>query len=368
MKEINSIPPRPNASFPVRDPETSFATSALVNFKPELPTPRVIGFLGFDDFTTLDLTGPLEAFATARVGDGRKRCYETLLVGVTNKIFVSSSGATFQAEHTIRNVPALDTVIIPGGAGLRNPETNRALAEWLVGLGNKVRRIASVSTGIYPLAQSGLLDGCRVTTHWRHAQIIASTFRRLQVDDAGSFIKNGRFYTSGGGTAGIEMSLALIQEDYGSKTALGVARELLVNLRPSSPGERPLDPTVDQSGIEERLAELPAWISSRLRANLSVEILAERTCLCPRHFSRLFKRTFRSTPANFVEQMRVKEAARRLTSQTGNIGAVADSVGFKSAEVFRRAFERRFGVTPRTFQKQIRENANDPERKLARVV
>ncbi len=340
----------------------------FMGLKPDLKTPRAVGFLGFDGVTTLDLTGPLEAFATARSNEGKTRCYETVLVGVTNKIFVAGSGATFKAEHTIRSAPALDTIIIPGGAGLRNPETNRAIAEWLNGLGNKVRRIASVSTGIYPLAQSGLLDGCRVTTHWRHSQMVASTYRRLKVDDSASFIKDGCFYTSGGGTAGIEMSLALIQEDYGAKTALGVARELVVNLRPSDPGERPLDPTVDQSSIEERLAELPGWITSRLRANLSVEVLAERTCLCPRHFSRLFKRAFQSTPADFVEQLRIKEAARRLASQPASIGGVADSVGFKSTEVFRRAFERRFGVTPRTFQKQIRENASKPERKLARAV
>lgn len=321
-----------------------------------------VGFLGFDGVTTLDLTGPLEAFATARTDEGNRVCYETILIGVTNKTFVSRSGATFKAEHTIRTAPPLDTIIIPGGSGLRNAETSKAIATWLLNVEQNVRRIASVSTGIYPLAQSGLLDGRRVTTHWRYAQNVASTFRRLKVDDSGSFIKDDRFYTCGGGTAGIEMSLALIQEDYGAKSALGVARELVVNLRPSSEGERHVDPAPEQPGTEERLAELPAWITSRLRANLSVEVLAERACLCPRHFSRLFKRTFQSTPADFVEHLRITEAARRLASQPLSIGGVAESVGFKSVEVFRRAFERRFGVTPRNFQRQIRENTQNRER------
>ena len=232
--------------------------------------------------------------------------------------------------------------------------------------GGSARRIASVSTGIYPLAQSGLLDGRRVTTHWRHAQNVAVSFRRLEVDDSGSFIKDDRFYTCGGGTAGIEMSLALIEEDYGPKTALSVARELVVNLRPSSNGERHFYPARYQPDAEERLAELPAWITSRLRANLSVDVLAERACLCPRHFSRLFKQTFRSTPADFVELLRITEAARCLASQRLSIGGVADSVGFKSAEVFRRAFERRFGVTPRDFQKHILENTQKGERNVRR--
>ncbi|MGI9087679.1 MAG: GlxA family transcriptional regulator [Chthoniobacterales bacterium] len=322
---------------------------------------KAIGFLGFDGVTTLDLTGPLEAFATARTEEGNRACYETVLIGVTGKTFVSGSGATFKAEHTIRTAPTLDTVIIPGGAGLRNTETSHAIGQWLVSLKENVR-IASVSTGIYPLAQSGLLDGRRVTTHWRYTHNVASTFRRLKVDDSGSFIKDDRFYTCGGGTAGIEMSLALIQEDFGAKSALGVARELVVNLRPSGEGERHVDPGLDQPGTEERLAELPAWITSRLRANLSVEVLAERACLCPRHFSRLFKRTFQSTPADFVEHLRITEAARRLASQPLSIGGVAESVGFKSVEVFRRAFERRFGVTPRNFQRQIRENTQNGER------
>ncbi len=326
--------------------------------------PKAIGLLGFDGVTTLDLTGPLEAFATARTSleEGDHACYETILVGVTNKTFVASSGATFKAQHTIRNSPPFDTIIIPGGAALRNSETSGTIAAWLLAHGASARRIAAVSTGIYPLAQSGLLDGRRVTTHWRHTQQVASTYRRLAVDDAGSFIKDDRFYTCGGGTAGIEMTLALIQEDYGAKTALSVARELVVNLRPASEGERQVEPMSDQPGVEERLAELPAWITSRLRANLSVEVLAERACLCPRHFSRLFKRTFQSTPADFVEHLRITEAARRLSAQRLSIGSVADSVGFKSAEVFRRAFERRFGVTPRSFQQNLREKSPAHER------
>ncbi len=319
-------------------------------------TPIVVGFLGFDGMSPLDLTGPLEAFAAARAEGLGAPCYETVLIGVKNKMFVARSGATFMAKYTLRTAPALDTLIIPGGSALVRSDLSETIAAWLRSCEKTTRRIASVSSGIYPLAQSGLLDGRHVTTHWRHAQNVARTYRRLQVDDSGSFVQDERFYTAGGGTSGIEMSLALIREDYGSTVALHVARELVMNLRPPSAGERRIDPAQYPPGAEDRLAELPAWIASRLRADLSVEALAERTCLCPRHFSRLFKKAFLSTPADFVEHLRISEAARLLVLGRQNVGTVADSVGFKSTDVFRRAFERRFGVTPATFQKGMRKN------------
>ncbi|MGI8437281.1 MAG: GlxA family transcriptional regulator, partial [Chthoniobacterales bacterium] len=244
--------------------------------------------------------------------------------------------------------------IIPGGSVPLQGEISTLISDWLRASEKNIRRFASVCAGIYPLAQSGLLDGRRVTTHWRHAQDVARTFRRLQVDDASAFIQDDRYYTAGGGNAGIEMSLALIREDYGAKVALHVARELVMNLRPPGTGERPIHPSPEPPAPEERLAELPAWIASQLRANLCVARLAERTCLCPRHFTRLFKKTFRTTPADFVEQLRMAEAARLLAAGHPSIGSVADSVGFRSTDVFRRAFERRFGVSPVAFQRRTR--------------
>ncbi len=317
--------------------------------------PKIVGFLGFDGMTTVDLTGPLEAFAAAR-SEENETCYEAMLIGVTSKTFVTQCGATFKAQHTLRTAPPLDTIIIPGGPGVRQSETSHTIASWLREQAANVRRIASVSTGIYPLAASGLLNGRRVTTHWRMTQHVAASFRELLVSDTASFIKDDKFYTSGGGNAGIEMSLALIQEDFGARVALRLARELVVNLRPSGGGEeRNLSPAPEQAGVEERLEELPAWITSRLRANLSVDVLAERACVCPRHFRRIFKRRFNVSPAEYVERLRVTEAARRLASLNSSVDQVADSVGYRTADVFRRAFERRFGIAPKRFQRQSRE-------------
>jgi transcriptional regulator GlxA family with amidase domain len=208
----------------------------------------------------------------------------------------------------------------------------------------------AVSTGVYAIAASGLLENRQVTTHWRFAPSLAREFPRVQVSRSASFFKDGPFYSCGGGTAAIEMALFLIEEDHGKSVALDVARELVVDLRP--PGEKQddinqydyqLDPT-------ERLADLPAWIVAHLRNDLSVESLAKRTSLCPRHFSRLFKQIYHTTPATFVEEMRLNEARRRLLSSRNSVMAVATSVGFKSTDAFRRAFERRFKMTPRAFR------------------
>ncbi|MCA1660381.1 MAG: helix-turn-helix domain-containing protein, partial [Verrucomicrobiaceae bacterium] len=136
--------------------------------------------------------------------------------------------------------------------------------------------------------------------------------------------------TCGGGTAGIEKSLALIEEDYGARTALRLARELVVSLRPPGGDERSLTPTIQQCSSEERLADLPAWITRRLRDDLSVTVLARRAALCPRHFSRVFRRRFDLTPAEFVERVRISEAARLLATRTWSVKEVADSVGYQN--------------------------------------
>jgi transcriptional regulator GlxA family with amidase domain len=314
--------------------------------------PLLVGIVGFDGVTALDLAGPSDALAAARVAssDGTlQRGYKAMLIGLTSKTFAAESGAAFKAQQTLGDAPLLDTVVIPGGHGIRNAQVVAKIADWLRGP-NKPRRIVAVSTGIYAVAASGLLDGRQVTTHWRFAPSLAREFPSLQVNHTGAFFKDGPFYSCGGGTAAIEMTLSMIEEDYGKSVALGVARELVMDLRPpgeeqseSTPYHYELDPT-------ERLADLPAWIVAHLRSNLSIESLAKRTSLCARHFSRLFKQIYQTTPAAFVEQMRLKEARRRLLSSRNSVATVAASVGFKSTDAFRRAFERRFGITPRDFR------------------
>lgn len=203
-------------------------------------TPKCVGILGFDGVSLLDLAGPLEAFATARIDapDGKAQsCYEARIIGVTGKTFASESGLVFKTEDTLLRTRNVDTIIVPGGLTLRAGETYRKVSDWLAAHAHRIRRIVSVCSGIYPLAQSGLLNGRTITTHWRFAQDVARRFPKLCVDHTSPFIKNGPFYTCGGGTAAIEMTLALIEEDYGSRVALSVARELVMRLRPVGDNE-----------------------------------------------------------------------------------------------------------------------------------
>jgi transcriptional regulator GlxA family with amidase domain len=336
------------------------ADKAAVSMKIEKlngPRPLSIAIFGFDGVNALDLTGPLETFAAARVDDAeidRSGSYQVRIIGVTGKSFVSESGIVFKTQYPLCNALTVDTVIVPGGAGARTGEANRKIAEWLSARAPNVRRIVSVCTGIYAIAKAGVLDGRKVATHWKFAQDVSRRFPRLDVDPAASFIKDGRFYSCGGGTAAIEMTLALIQEDYGPRRALSVARELVMRLRPPGDKESSLEPLQFECGPMDRFADLPAWIASHLSDNLSVEVLANRVCLCPRHFSRLFKRFFHAAPAAFVEQLRLDEARRRLRLPRNSVENVARAVGYQSADSFRRAFERRHGVSPLGYKRNLR--------------
>jgi transcriptional regulator GlxA family with amidase domain len=318
--------------------------------------PLRIGFLGFDGVMALDLVGPIDAFVSATVEEGNSPaadCYEVVVIGLTRRPFVSESGVVFKPHKTIANAPTLDTLIIPGGIGLRVPETQRKAAEWISSRAAKTRRVATVCTGTYGLAATGLLRGRRVTTHWRHAQDLAKRFPELKVDPNALYLKDGKFYTCAGITAGIDLSLALIEEDFGPRVALSVARELVVYLKRPGGQEQFSEPLQFQTQSQDRFADLATWIQGHLRQDLSVESLAERASLSPRHFARRFKDVFDTTPATFVEDLRLSEARERLTLPDQTIESVADSVGFKSGDAFGRAFERRFGLKPSNYRKHF---------------
>ena len=312
-------------------------------------TPRRIAFLGFDGITALDLVGPAEAFASAYLEEADaepRRCYEVQVIGLSRSPFAGESGVVFRPTATLETAGAIDTLIIPGGPGLRRGNAARRVSAWIKKRAAGLRRIASVCTGIYGLAPTGLLDGRRVTTHWNHAKDVAERFPKLRLEPNALFLKDGKFYTSAGITAGIDLSLAMIEEDFGPTIALAVARELVVYMKRPGGQEQYSEPLRFQVQSASRFADLAAWIPAHLRQDLSVEALAERAYMCPRHFSRRFKVAFGSTPAAFVEALRLDEARRRLISARRTIEETASSVGFRSADSFRRAFERRFGIPP----------------------
>jgi transcriptional regulator GlxA family with amidase domain len=315
---------------------------------------KLVGLVAYDGVAPLDLVGPLEAFTKARCGEGLGiPGYKVITLGLNGKRVTSESGLVLAAQYTLANAPEVDTIVVPGGNGLRG-ETKAIIAAWLAQRFEKTRRIVSVSGGIYAIAATGFLAGRTVTTHWRFARDVARQFPQLRVNSSASFMKDGDFYSCAGGTAAVELTLSLIEEDYGRPVALAVAKELVARLRPAGDTDNAFATHDYEPEPGDRLSELPGWIAAHLRENLGIEVLAQRCCVCPRHFARLFKTVFGRTPADFVEDARLSEARHRLTNTRAGIESIALSVGYKSADAFRRAFERRIGVAPRNFRKGVR--------------
>jgi transcriptional regulator GlxA family with amidase domain len=319
-------------------------------------TPKRVGFLVYPGMQALDLVGPMDAFSAVTIADGkgrRRAGYEPLIIGFGLKSVAAEGGLLITPQFTTVTAPKLDTLIVPGGWAMRDPKIADKAAAWILGQSVQPRRIAAVCTGVYGLAATGLLNGRRVTTHWRFAKDLARCYPALAVDADAIFLKDGPFYTSAGITAGIDLTLALIEEDYGLSVALTTARELVVYLKRSGGQEQYSEPLQFQTQSTDRVTDIAAWIAANLQRDLSVERLAAKTHLGARHFSRRFQRAFGTTPAAFVETMRMEEARRRLSGEHETIERVAISVGFRSDDVFRRTFERRFGISPSVYRSRF---------------
>jgi transcriptional regulator GlxA family with amidase domain len=306
-----------------------------------------VGLLLFDGITALDLVGPADAFGCAQE-------YELVVLSASSERCVAESGVRLAADCSLDAAPPLDTLIVPGGHGLREPETNRCVVSFIERRAKRIRRIASVCTGIYGLAPTGLLDGRRVTTHWAFAKDVAARFPKLRVERDALFVKDGSFYTAAGVTSGIDLTLALIEEDLGPARALAVARELVVYMKRDGGQEQFSEPLRFQTEHEGPLGDLGTLIRGRLGTDLSVPTLAKRLGLSTRQLSRRCRDELGESPAALVQRLRLDEARRRLLAPAASIESVASSVGFRSADAFRRAFEQRFGVNPSQYRERFR--------------
>lgn len=314
-------------------------------------SPRRIGLLGFDGVAALDLTGVLDTFYIAGGNDWRRRSdrYETCVIGVSARSFRAESGLRLVADTTLKDAPECDTIVVPGGPGLRQAETNCAVAKWLRTQAN-TRRIASVCTGLYGLAASGLLDGRRATTHWCHAADAARSFPQVKIAPDAIFVKDGSLYTSAGMTAGIDLALHLVEEDFGPALALSTARQLVVHMKRDGGQMQYSEPLKFQTRAADRFAELVTVLIADLSRNWRVEEMAAKTGLSSRQFTRRFKAIFGETPASYLEGLRLDAARTRMMQGERGLSRIAHASGFASDDVFRRAFERRFGVTPRSWR------------------
>jgi len=314
----------------------------------------MIGVLVYDDVQALDVTGPMDVFAAANgCMSSVQPAYTLCTIGRDAKTVRSEGGLTIVPDTTLANAPALDMLVIPGGAGSRVVNADTALLEWIRQRAASAQRVVSVCTGLYILAATGLVDGRRVTTHWAHAVDARARYPNVRIEAEHLFLRDGHFHTSGGLTAGLDLALSLVEEDHGPGVALAVARELVMYMK--RPGNQaqfsvPLDAQTRGSG---RLRPLVDWLVDHLDEDLGVERLADRMAMSPRHFSRLFADTFDATPARYIERLRLERACVLLTSGALAVDRIATSIGFASADAFRRAFRARYRASPNEYRERF---------------
>ncbi|HYB11971.1 MAG TPA: GlxA family transcriptional regulator [Myxococcota bacterium] len=322
--------------------------------------PRRIAMLAYPGAQMLDITGPVEVFArSARflVEQGARRdpLYEVEVIAERSGPLRTSSGVEILAARPLAAVRGrLDTLLVAGGVGSREALRRPAVLGFLRRMAPRVRRLASVCTGAFLLAEAGLLDGRRATTHWAYCAELAKRYPQVKVDPDPIFVRDGRIYSSAGVTAGMDLALGLVEEDLGRSLALDVARQLVLFLKRPG-GQSQFSAQLEaQSAEREPLRDLQAWISNHPEAPLGVESLARRVAMSPRHFARVFLREVGTTPAKFILRIRVEAARRRLEESRDDVERVAQTCGFGSAEVMRRAFLRTVRVSPSAYRSRFR--------------
>lgn len=323
--------------------------------------PRVVLIVAPDPAQELDVTGPSAVFGQANRLSGRPGpAYEIRIASVSDDAVIrTESGVRLLADAPFHRIAEalpgpVDTLLLCGGAGHAAAANNAALVNWLCEMAPRVRRLGAVCTGAFVLASTGLLDMKRATTHWRHAGRLAQRHPRVAVDADPIWIRAGNLYTSAGVTAGMDLSLALVEDDLGHATSLAVARELVLFLhRPGSQAQFS-SALRAQAPRSPELRELQGWIADHLDADLSVGVLAERVAMSARNFARVFARQVGQTPARYVEMQRVEAARRMLEQSDRRLETVARTVGFGSADGMRQAFLRHLGTTPERYRAAFR--------------
>ena len=318
-----------------------------------MPPIRRVIVLAVDGAQSLDVLGPIEAFHYAE--QQVPGTYQLELVGPGDTGFITAaSGVTIGVRPLPTPPPRHDTLVIAGGKGARQATGDTELAEWIRQASRRARRTTSVCTGAYLLAAAGLLDGRRATTHWNYCDALAEQFPEVRLDPEPVFVRDGDIWTSAGVTAGMDLTLALIEDDLGPEIALAVARMLVVFLkRPGGQAQFSGALSVQQA-TRPALRELQAWIAGHLDEDLSVANLAERAGFSERSFARAFRHEVGLTPAAYVEALRVERARTLLEDGAPTLEAVARAAGFSSTEVLRRAFHRHIGVSPAEYRGRFR--------------
>lgn len=312
--------------------------------------PQRVAFLIFPQFQVLDAAGPIAAFEIAE--RYRPGTYTLRTIAAIPGPVTSSSGACLQASSFSR-ADSVDTLMVAGGEGSRAAAVCARTRKFVLDCAERSRRVASVCSGTYVLAAAGLLDGRRATTHWSLTADFSGRYPNVQLDADRIFVKDGKFWSSAGITAGIDLALALIGEDLGEDVARRTAQQLVVyHRRPG--GQSQFSPLLAMERADGRFGGLLDHVRAHLRDRLSVDDLAQVSCMSPRNFARVFKEEIGIAPAKAVERLRVDTARAALESGNPSIQHVAAACGFGDPERMRRSFLRVLGAPPSALKRQGR--------------
>ncbi|MEV6670454.1 GlxA family transcriptional regulator [Streptomyces sp. NPDC051162] len=313
---------------------------------------RTVLFPLFEEVQSLDVTGPLEVFDCVGLVTGDRDLYELRTATVDGEPVRSSSGLRLMPDMALHEAEVPHTLVVPGGDGTRAPDPR--LVDWLRETAPRAERIVSVCTGAFLLAAAGLLDGRRVTTHWAYCATLAERYPAIRVEPDPIYIRDGKVATAAGVTAGIDLALALVEEDLGREPALAVARGLIVFLRRPGNQTQFSAQLAVQTARRAPLRDIQHWVVENPEADLSVDALAARAGLSPRHFARAFRGEVGMTPGRYVDRVRL-EAARRLLEDTADgVETVARACGYGTPEAMRRAFVRSLGASPAEYRRRFR--------------
>ena len=359
-----------------------------------MPTRRIT-MVVYPGIQSLDLTGPYEVFATANrfVTDpppsagllaptrhGRKPVVpydlEVVARATDRKAMVrSASGLWIGVDRELPETPSpgrratrpsvaliaadrhIDTLVVVGGEGTQRAAVDPSLVAWIAAVAPTTRRVASVCSGAFILAAAGVFDGRRATTHWSECHTLESIFPQVVVEHDPIFVKDGNVYTSAGITAGMDLALALVEEDLGRDLALAVSRWLVMFVQRSGGQSQFSSQLAAQLAERRPLRELQGWIADNPSDDLSVHALARRVAMSPRNFARVFRDEIGTTPAQYVEEVRVEVARRLLETTDDAVDQVARDVGFGTVETMQRAFRRRVNVSPSDYRRHFARSA-----------
>ncbi|WP_317446473.1 GlxA family transcriptional regulator [Streptomyces collinus] len=311
---------------------------------------RTLLLVLFDGVQSLDVTGPLEVFSGAEQHTpGTYRIHTASLDGGPVR---TSSGLTLVPDGALDRAPRPHTLLVPGGRGTRDPDPR--LTGWLRAHGPDAPRLVSVCTGAILLAAAGLLDGRRATTHWAYCDRLARDHPAVTVDPEPIYVRDGHVATSAGVTAGVDLALALVEEDLDRDVALAVARHLVVFLRRPGNQAQFSAQLAAQTARREPLREVQRWITEHPAGDLTVESLAARARLSPRHFARAFREETGTTPGRYVDRVRLEHARRLLEDTADGVGEVSRASGYGTPEAMRRAFVKALGTAPAEYRRRFR--------------